>query len=120
MASSRSLRLAIECRIPRRSRVSRTSWTRGLSRTDGSSSRMPSQMVLSRSHTTHFTVGSAMSLSGVRLSGVLEEAAAAFSAEIAGVDHLLQQRARAVLRILVFLEQDHDGVENGIQSDQIG
>src|SRR6185295_13268976 len=53
MATSWSLRLAIECRIPRSSSVSSRWTTWGRSFTSRSSRRMPSQTVSSRSQTTH-------------------------------------------------------------------
>src|SRR3954471_6509293 len=53
MARSRSLRLATEWRMPRSSRVLRMWTTCGRRVTSRSSSRMPSQTVLSRSQTTH-------------------------------------------------------------------
>src|SRR4051812_8322510 len=55
IAVSWSLRLAIEFRMPRSLRASTASTIDGRRRTSSSSSRVPSQSVPSRSHTTHFT-----------------------------------------------------------------
>src|SRR5262245_37596206 len=51
---------------------------------------------------------------------VIVEAAAALAAEVAGLDHLAQQRARTVLRIAQPFVQDLHDAEAGVETDEVG